>query len=112
MVLPIRPHVEFGKISNVTAFTYRDGMTHLQIQSAIRDKVGELIAFSNNLVELIKIAETSVGRAFDQYVSETIIPYEEYQEMTAALQTLRDELANRATATTDYVQIMEDSSNV
>ena len=111
MVQPIRPRIEFGHISNVTAFTYRDGMTHLQIQKALRDKLGELIAFSNNLIQLIKTAETSVGRAFDQYVSETIIPYEEYQEMTEALETLRDELANRATTNTNYAQIMEDSYN-
>ena len=111
MVQPIRPRINFGRISDVTAFTYRDGLTHLQIQSAIRDKLAELIAFVNTLLHVIKTNNDAVSAAFDSYVSETIIPYEEYQTMTSALEILWDELADHATTNTDYVATLEGGYN-
>lgn len=96
----------FSPLSDVVAFSYRDGETHLKLLEALRRKYNELVANYNNLISHIQTLEEGVSSAFNEYVAQTVIPFEEYQDMTAALETLRAELAPYATTDTDYVALL------
>ena len=101
-----RISVAFSPLSDVVAFSYRDGMTHLQALSVLRKAHNELVAHYNNLVQHVVTAESTLKDAFDTYVADTVIPQEEYEALTATLTILKNELSVFSTTDTDYTEGM------
>lgn len=65
-VMGIGPGRLFGPISDVTGFSERDGLTHLEIQRRMRQKLLELIAGFNTLTNHVTVGEEAINEKYSQ----------------------------------------------
>ncbi len=66
-VMGIGPGRLFGPISDVTGFSERDGLTHLEIQHRMREKLLELIAGQNNLNNYMRTYQGEVDVTVEEF---------------------------------------------
>lgn len=93
----------FGPISDVTGFSHKAGMTHLEIQERIRRTLNDLVAAFNNLVAHVNSRNGDLQSAFDVAIAGINIPAAEYAAIVADLNALKADLLPYATTSTDYI---------
>lgn len=97
----------FSPISDVTAFSHREGMTHLQILEQLRKHYNVLVANYNNLKSYILGQEQAIIEMVGEFTEKTTIPVDEFNAMTASLNALKDELSVYLTQDTDYAGLLD-----
>lgn len=99
MVL-INPYLApFKPVNNITPFTYRDGVTYLEILESLSFYV------QNTLVDYVNENFTNLGNEFEIEVNRLIT------DINAALETQSEENAEAATALTEYVNGVVETIN-
>ena len=93
----------FGPISDVTGFSHKAGMTYLEIQEALREKINELVAAHKSLVSHIEGRNGDLQSAFDSAMENLSVPVAEYANLAQQTQALIDQLTPFVTASTDYI---------
>lgn len=92
----------FTPISDVTAFTHRDGYTFLRILEMLRKKINELVAAYTTLIAAIETQQDALQVAFDEWSEIAAAPMESYVAMVDKLESLYQQLIDFAPQDTDY----------
>lgn len=97
----------FSPISDVTAFSHREGMTHLQILEQLRKHYNILVANYNNLKGYILTQQEAIAEVVGEFTATATVPVDEFNAMTASLGALKIELSAYMTQNTDYAALLD-----